>query len=81
MAGYLLKLGFLRHTENKAHFVRILCLQAQKFKVKKFILNYASFKHCWVLEVMSILVDINEKIVLWLRSPGSCACLFQSSYF
>ena len=42
---YLLKLGLLRHTENKAHFVKILYLQTQKFKIEKCILNYACFKH------------------------------------
>ena len=40
------------------------------FKIEKCILNYACFKHPWVLEVMSMSVDINEKIVLWLWSPG-----------
>ena len=41
------------------------------FKIEKCILNYACFKHPRVLEVMSMSVDINEKIVLWLWSPGS----------
>ena len=42
---YLLQLGLLGHTENEAHFVSILHLEAKMFKIKKCILNYACFKH------------------------------------
>ena len=41
------------------------------FKIEKYILNDACFKHPWVVEVMSLSVNINEKIVLRLWSPGS----------
>ena len=41
------------------------------FKIEKCILTYACFKHPWVLEVMSMSVNINEKIVLWLWSSGT----------
>ena len=41
------------------------------FKTEKCILNYACFKHPWVLEVMSIPVGINEKIVLRLWLPSN----------
>ena len=61
---YLLKLGLLRHTENRANFVSILYLEAKMFKIEKCILSYACFKNLWVLEVTSMLVDNNEKIVL-----------------
>ena len=40
-------------------------------KIEKCIINYACFKHPWVLEVMFMSVDINEKIVLRLWSPGT----------
>ena len=50
--------------------MRILYLEAKMFKIAKCILN-ACFKNPWVLEVMSMLVDINEKIILWLWSPES----------
>ena len=32
------------------------------FKTEKRLLNYACFKHPWVLEVMSMSVEINEKM-------------------
>ena len=41
------------------------------FKVEKCILNYVRLKHPWVLEVIPLSVNINEKIVLWLWSPSS----------
>ena len=51
------------------------------FKIEKCILNYACFKHPWLVEVMSMLVDINEKIVLSLWSPGRCFLNFRAAIF
>ena len=40
---YLLKLGLLRHTENKAHFVSILYLEAKMFKIEKMYIKLCLF--------------------------------------
>ena len=60
-------------------------LKAKMFKIEKCISNYVCFKHSWVLEVMSLSVDINEKIVLWPWSPGSFfyfrAANFKNTFF
>ena len=39
-------------------FMSFLCLEAKMLKIETFILNYACFKHPWVLSVMSMLVDV-----------------------
>ena len=57
-----------------------LCPEAKLFKIEKFLLNYACFKHPWVLKVMSMSVDINNKIVLWLWSPGNFFCILEQLF-
>ena len=63
----------------------ILYLEAKISKMENCILNCTFIKHLWVLEVMSMLVDVSKKIVLWLWSPGSFfyfrAAIFKSNFF
>ena len=79
---------FSFHSNNKS--TKNICKHslsgAKMFKIEKCILNYACFKHPWLVEVMSMLVDINEKIVLSLWSPGRCflnlrAAIFKNTFF
>ena len=66
---------------KKAHFVSILYLEAKMFKIENYILNYACFKHPWVLEVMPMPVETTKKNSCDYGHLAVFFLLFQSSYF